>query len=407
MLKRGQMNENELVLATKKWHDLGLLQEHYKKFTDFYYDVSTEFLGFECTDIQMDIAEFLETGDLYRMIQAQRGQAKTTITACYAVWRIIHDPKTRILIISAGDNVATQIASWIVQIIQNMPELECLRPDTSAGDRASVKAFDVHHTLKGFDKSPSIACLGITANMQGYRADVLIADDIESKKNSLTAVQREKLNDLTKDFISICSTGDIIYLGTPQTNDSVYNSLPSRGFQVRIWTGRYPTAEELPNYKEFLAPIIINRLLQNPDLQSGGGPTGDRGQPVDPVLLGEDKLTSKEIDQGKAYFQLQHMLDTKLMDADRYPLKCKDLIFLHTQAERTSLNINWARTPDRRIFPPQGFPLQEEFYQGVSPGRLHCRSDFGRGQRESSPRPLLPRRDDRHHVGQPHDRNSL
>ena len=134
------MNENELVLATKRWHDLGLLQEHYKKFTDFYYDVSTEFLGFECTDIQIDIAEYLETGDLYRMVQAQRGQAKTTITACYAVWRIIHDPKTRILIISAGDNVATQIASWIVQIIQNMPELECLRPDTSAGDRASVKA---------------------------------------------------------------------------------------------------------------------------------------------------------------------------------------------------------------------------------------------------------------------------
>ena len=362
------MNENELVLATKRWHDLELLQEHYKKFTDFYYDVSTEFLGFECTDIQIDIAEYLETGDLYRMVQAQRGQAKTTITACYAVWRIIHDPKTRILIISAGDNVATQIASWIVQIIQNMPELECLRPDTSAGDRASVKAFDVHHSLKGFDKSPSIACLGITANMQGYRADVLIADDIESKKNSLTAVQREKLNDLTKDFTSICSTGDIIYLGTPQTNDSVYNSLPSRGFQVRIWTGRYPTEEELPNYQEFLAPLIMNRLLQNPSLQTGGGPTGERGKPTDPVLLGEDKLTSKEIDQGKAYFQLQHMLDTKLMDADRYPLKCKDLIFMDIQPERTSLNIDWSRSQDRRIYPPQGFPLQEEFFAGSQTG---------------------------------------
>lgn len=358
----------ELVLAEKRWHNLTLIQEHYSTFADFYYDVSTEVLGFECTDIQLDIADYLEHGQLYRMIQAQRGQAKTTITACYAVWRIIHDPKTRVLIISAGDNVATQIAYWIVQIIMNMPELECLRPDSSSGDRSSVKAFDVHHTLKGFDKSPSIACLGITANMQGYRADVLIADDIESKKNSLTAIQREKLNDLTKDFVSICSNGDIIYLGTPQTNDSVYNSLPGRGFQIRIWPGRYPTAEELPNYKEYLAPLILNRILEDPSLQLGGGPTLERGKPVDPILLGEDKLTAKEIDQGKAYFQLQHMLDTKLMDADRYPLKLADLIFMSVQAERTSLHINWGKHGDRRIYPPQGFPLQEELYSGSPDG---------------------------------------
>lgn len=358
----------ELILAEKRWADLALLQEHYARFDDFYNDVSNEVLGFETTEIQADIAQFLETGPLYRMIQAQRGQAKTTITACYAVWRLIHNPKTRILIISAGDNVATQIAYWIIQIIQNMPELTCLRPDTGAGDRSSVKAFDVHHSLKGFDKSPSVACLGITANMQGYRADVIIADDIESKKNSQTATQREKLNDLTKDFTSICSNGDIIYLGTPQNSDSVYNSLPSRGFLVRIWPGRYPTAEELPNYKDFLAPIILERILQDPSLQSGGGPTGCRGQAVDPVLLGEDKLTAKEIDQGKAYFQLQHMLDTKLMDADRYPLKSRDLIFMHVAPERTSLQINWGRYGDRRLYPPQGFPLQEEFYQGSPDG---------------------------------------
>ena len=358
----------DLVLAGKRWADLALLQKHYEKFADFYNDVSNEVLGFDTTEIQLDIADFLETGPLYRMIQAQRGQAKTTITACYAVWRLIHDPKTRIMIISAGDNVATQIAYWIVQIIMNMVELACLRPDTTAGDRSSVKAFDVHHTLKGFDKSPSVTCLGITANMQGYRADVIIADDIESKKNSQTATQREKLHDLTKDFISICSNGDIIYLGTPQNSDSVYNSLPSRGFCVRIWPGRYPTAEELPNYREYLAPLIMQRIMDNPMLQTGGGPNCDRGKPVDPILLSEEKLTAKEIDQGKAYFQLQHMLDTKLMDADRYPLKSRDLVFMHCAPERTSLHINWGRYGDRRLYVPQGFPLQEEFYQGSPDG---------------------------------------
>ena len=161
----------------ERWADLDLLRAEYPTFKPFIYDVMTDLMGFECSDIQLDIAEFLEFGPPERMIQAQRGQAKTTITAAYAVWRLIHDPSTRILIISAGGTQATEIANWVIQIINNMDVLECLRPDRSAGDRESVEAYDVHHVLKGPEKSPSVACVGITSNMQGKRADVLIADD--------------------------------------------------------------------------------------------------------------------------------------------------------------------------------------------------------------------------------------
>lgn len=358
----------DLQADAKRWDDLEKLQLHYTRFEDFLYDVITDVLGFNCTWLQEDIAEYLAYGPKYKMIQAQRGQAKTTITACYAVWRLIHDPKTRILIVSAGSDMATEIANWVIQIIMFMPELECLRPDTSFGDRASVKAFDIHHTLKGAEKSPSVACMGITSNIQGKRADVLIADDIESAKNSQTATQRERLAHLTKDFSSICSTGDIIYLGTPQNNDSVYNSLPSRGFEVRIWTGRYPTKEELTNYGPFLAPSIRTRLESDPTLQIGGGPTGERGQPTDPDLLDEETLTAKEIDQGKAYFQLQHMLDTKLMDEDRYPLKPRNIVFMPVANDSGPLIINWAAVESMRIHPPQGFPLQESYYSAIGTG---------------------------------------
>ena len=356
------------ALAEKRWEDLEKLQEHYAKFEEFLYDVITDVLGFQCTWLQLDIANYLAEGPTYKMIQAQRGQAKTTITAAYAVWRLIHNPRTRILIISAGSDMATEIANWVIQMIMHMPELECLRPDTSFGDRSSVKAFDVHHSLKGAEKSPSVACVGITSNLQGKRADVLIADDIESGKNSQTATQRERLAHLTKDFTSICSNGDIIYLGTPQNNDSVYNSLPSRGFEVRIWTGRYPTAEELPNYSSFLAPTLRKRLEQDPSLMTGGGPTGERGQPTDPDMLDEETLCAKEIDQGKAYFQLQHMLDTKLMDEDRYPLKSRSIVFMPIPKESAPLIVNWAALESNRIHPPQGFPLQEAYYAAQGGG---------------------------------------
>jgi len=352
----------------ERWAELELLQKHYARFEDFLFDVITDLLGFTCTDIQLDIGKYIGYGPLYRMVQAQRGQAKTTITAAYAVWRLIHDPRTRVLIVSAGSDMAQEIANWVIQIIQSMEELACLRPDKTIGDRESVKAFDIHKALKGPEKSPSIACIGITSNLQGKRADVLIADDIESTKNSQTAVQRQRLHHLTKDFTSICSKGDIIYLGTPQNNDSVYNSLPGRGFEIRIWTGRYPTKDELPNYREFLAPLLMQRIQNDPTLQSGGGLTGDKGKPTDPVLLDEDFLAKKELDQGKAYFQLQHMLDTKLMDEDRYPLKLRSLVFMDVPSQRAPVLINWAAVEDQRIYPPQGFPLQEQYYRAFGHG---------------------------------------
>lgn len=354
----------------ERWDELRALQKAYTRFPDFLYDVITGLMGFECTPLQIDIALYLEFGPTYRMIQAQRGQAKTTITSAYAVFRLIHTPSARILIVSAGDDMATEIANWVIQIINGMDELRCLRPDRSAGDRASVKAFDVHFSLKGPEKSPSISCKGITSNLQGKRADILIADDIESSKNSRTELQREQLKHLTKDFSSICSTGDIIYLGTPQSISSVYNGLASRGFGIRVWPGRFPTVAEEENYGEYLAPSIKEMVRKDPSLRTGGGPLGDRGKPTDPILLDEEKLVKKQLDQGTAYFQLQHMLDTRLMDKDRYPLHLSKLIFMDMLDDnRVPLLINRIASPEYRLSVPMDFPVDNAvLYRAASFG---------------------------------------
>lgn len=351
------------MTVKERWDALELLQETYPNFPEFLYDVITGLMGFECTPNQLDMALYLQNGPLYRMIQAQRGQAKTTVTAAYAVWRQIHDPSTRVLIISSGDTMAQEISNWVIQIMTGMPELECMLPDRSRGDRASVSAYDIHRDLKGPEKSPSVACVGITSNLQGKRADVLIADDIESAKNSMTEIQRERITHLSKDFTSICSKGDIIYLGTPQSIDSIYNGLPGRGFSIRIWPGRYPTEKEEENYGEFLAPSIRAKMEADPSLRTGGGLIGERGKPTDDVILGEDVLIKKELDQGAAYFQLQHMLDTRLSDADRYPLKIDQIIF--TMLGEDGANISFARnkTDANRIYTANDYPVKAHFYR--------------------------------------------
>lgn len=296
------------------------LQVHYKDFKRFLTDVMVE-LGFSVSKIQADIADFMVNGGKYIMIEAQRSQAKTTIAAAFCVWQLIHDPKHRVLIISAGGSQATDISTLVIRIIMNMDILECMRPDKSKGDRVSVEKFDLHYSLRKLDKSASVSCCGITANLQGRRADTLLADDIESQKNSLTALMREQLLAKTLDFTSINQSGRIIYLGTPQSSDSIYNTLPGRGYNVRIWPGRFPTAEQLPYYGEHLAPLLASIMERYPEVQGGGGVNADQGIPIEPSFLGEQILQAKERDQGPAWFQLQHMLNTKLMDAERYPLK--------------------------------------------------------------------------------------
>lgn len=325
--------------ALIRLQSLAVLQESYPDFLPFLVD-GMRFIGFSISDIQADIAEWMAHGPASIMVQAQRGQAKTSIAALFAVWSLIHNPKTRVLIVSAGATQANEISTLIVRVITTWGILECLHPDQSAGDRTSVEHFDIHHTLKGVDKSPSVACVGISSNLQGKRADVLIADDIESAKNALTAVQRAQLVHLTLDFTSIAMGQDglpprVIWLGTPQSTDSIYNGLPARGVAIRVWPGRYPSADELAHYGNHLAPLIAQRIKRNPMLQTGGGVAGDLGKPVDPSYLGEQVLQRKQREQGLAYFQLQHMLNTRLTDAMRYPLKTDRILVMRLGAARS------------------------------------------------------------------------
>jgi len=323
-----------------RFAQVAALAEHYENFVDFAID-GMAFLGFDTTDMQADIAEYMQTGPRLRMVMAQRGEAKSTLAALYGVWRIVQRPSTRVLIVSGGEKQASEVATLVVRLIQTWDILECLRPDRQAGDRTSTEAFDVHYALKGLDKSPSVACVGITSNLPGKRADLLIPDDIETNKNGLTVVQRMQLLQLSKEFSSICTHGDILYLGTPQSKDSIYNTLQGRGYDIRIWPGRFPTPEEVEKYGDRLAPFITDRIKADSTLQRGGGIDGSKGKPSDLGRYTEEALVEKELDKGPEDFQLQYMLDTSLVDAQRQQLKLSDFLIA---------NFDWERLPEIIVY---------------------------------------------------------
>lgn len=324
-----------------------MVREHYEDFIVFYKD-AMKYLGFSTTWMQDDIAEFMQSGGLRLCVQAQRGEAKSTIACIYAVWAIVQDPSTRILMISGSAEKATENAVLVKGLIEHWEVLNYLKPDKNAGDRSAVNAFDVHWALKGVNKSPTVRCMGITASLQGYRADVLIPDDIETNKNSMSVTERDKLVQLSREFTSIVSDagGRIIYLGTPQTKDSIYNTLPNRGFTVRIWPGRFPNQDTLDGYSGCMAPSVLERMhLLGEVCRTGKGLDGTRGWVTDPERIPESEHCDKEADQGPETYELQFMLSTALSDAARQQLRIRDLLFTDSSTDRLPEYYTWTAAP--------------------------------------------------------------
>ena len=288
----------------------------------------------EPTDIQYDIADYLQNGPRRLCIQAFRGVGKSWITSAFVCHQLLLDPTKNILVVSASKQRADDFSTFTLRLIEEMPILQHLKPKEN--QRNSKIAFDVGPAPASH--APSVTSRGITSQITGQRADLIISDDSESLNNSATMGMRDKLTEATREFEAVIKPeGRIIYLGTPQTEMSIYTTLPERGYDVRIWPARYPDEKTKVNLSNRVAPKIIEELDADPELE---------GQPTDPKRFDEFDLMEREASYGRTGFSLQFMLDTSLSDQDRYPLKLSDLIVMNCNHENAPEKVIWAASPD-------------------------------------------------------------
>lgn len=302
------------------------------------------------TPIQVNISETLQEPPSNRfIIQGFRGVAKSFITCAYVVWLLWRDPQLKIMIVSASKERADANASFIKKIINEVPFLGHLK--AREGQRDTQNLFDVGPARP--DHSPSVKSVGITGQLTGSRADVIVADDVEVPGNSFTQVMRDRLFELVKEFDAILKPGDnkkIIYLGTPQNEMSLYNELQERGYITYIWPARYPYDDKhRRTYGDKLAPFIANIM--------DGDPEKYYGKPTDPRRFDEEDLQKRELSYKKAGFMLQFMLDTTLSDADKYPLRLRDLIVGHIPMDEAPMRLTWLPDPSRAISLDEAPPL--------------------------------------------------
>jgi hypothetical protein len=287
------------------------------------------------TPVQLDIAYQLQHGPRRLIIQAFRGVGKSWITVAFVLWNLLLNPDIKVMVVSATQGYADDFSGFCKQLIASMPLLQHLQP--RPGQRDSAIKFDVGEAQ--ISKDPSVKSVSITGQLAGSRADIIIGDDIEIPKNSFTHLLRQKLREQVKEFDAVLKPGGrVIYLGTPQVEDSLYSLLArERGYATLIWPVRIP--EKLGAYAGRLGEFI-QRLVD-------GGLKAL--SPVDPLRFPEEEIFERRLSYGAAGFALQFMLDTTLSDAEKTPLKCRDFMVLDVDAEQGWVKLVWGRDKDSSI----------------------------------------------------------
>ena len=324
-------------------NSLALLQQDFKLFLQALWAE----LGLPSpTRAQYAIADYLQNGPKRLQVQAFRGVGKSWITGAFVLWTLFNDPERKVMIISASKERADNMSIFLQKLIIDTPWLKHLQPK-SDDSRWSRISFDVNCSPH---QAPSVKSVGITGQLTGSRADLMILDDVEVPGNSLTEFMREKLLQLCTEAESILtpkSDSRIMYLGTPQTTFTIYRRLAERNYRPLVWPARYPRQDKLSKYEGILAPEIQE------DVDMGA----EEWAPTDDRFTDED-LIEREASMGRSNFMLQFQLDTTLSDAQKFPLKMADLIVTSVNPNTAPENIIWCSDPSKviRDAPTVGLP---------------------------------------------------
>jgi hypothetical protein len=286
------------------------------------------------TKVQLDIAHTLQNAPDKFVIEAFRGVGKSWMLVAFVLWTLFLDPQKNVMVVSASQGLADNFSTFCKQLIDGMELLQHLR--ARAGQRESNIQFDVGPARE--NKDPSVKSVGITGQLTGSRADLIVVDDVEVPKNSQTIVMRERLGLLVKECAAVIKPGGrIVYLGTPQVEESLYNKLPERGYTVRIWPSEIPKDPAV--YHGRLAPFV-QRMIDS------GVPAGT---PIDPERFDAEELIVRRMEYRDAGYALQYLLDTSLTDIEKHPLKLRNLIIHDCDAEMGHVKMVWASDRDQHV----------------------------------------------------------
>lgn len=200
----------------------------------------------------------------YNAFEVFRDGAKTSLLRVYASQRIAYGISRTIMYVSSSQTHSSFSLRWLKrQIEYNKPwaQLFGLRK----GSKWTDEIIEIYHGVE--DTPITVLAVGITGQIRGFnlddfRPDLIIADDVQTDENVATLEQRSKLKDTFFGALvnSLAPSSDspsakIVLLNTPMVRDDLVETCMAdpqwNGLRFGIfdeagrsrWEERWPTAE--------------------------------------------------------------------------------------------------------------------------------------------------------------------
>lgn len=340
------------VYEDDKYFSDEMLEDHFIVF----YTYAFAHLGLpRPTRAQYEIALFVsDRSNPHRLIMAMRGLSKSLTSQIYVVWRLLNDPDEHVLVMSAGRTRAINYSQFVQKLLKLLPVTKHMAPRHNI-ERTSGESFDVAGST--VSDSPSVYAVGANTQIAGFRASLIIYDDIETAQSVESAVMSESIDTYAMEAQNLLMSGkdESITLCTPHSISSIYvNWIDEKGFKPFIIPALYPDSGS--NYFGGLAPYIQEAINKNPSLE---------GQAVD-ERLNLDFLMSKKMRIGKSKFKLQYQLDVSDSDDLRYPLKLSDFIVDDIDDDMGPLQVRYSSMPENILFQKHNGFAKDKLYKPSS-----------------------------------------
>lgn len=206
--------------------------------------------GQKTPQLHLDIAAWLgqrwASGDRRLLLLCFRSAGKSTLIGMFCAWLLFNQPDLRVLILSAEYDLAKKMVRNVKNIVERHPLTTDLIPERNlqwASDQFTVQRGLVL-------RDPSLLARGITSNITGSRADVVICDDVEVPNTCRTPTKREELRDRLHEISYVLVPGGLqLYAGTPHSLHSIYAETASDR----------DAATFLDDFKRLVIPLLDER----------------------------------------------------------------------------------------------------------------------------------------------------
>jgi hypothetical protein len=222
------------------------------------------------------------------LLMAFRGAGKSTLVGLFCAWRLYREPDTRILVLAADHALATRMVATVRRILARHPLCGALLPESGQGEWAADRFTVARDAVL---RDASMLAAGITGNITGARAELIICDDVEVAGNCDTPAKRAELRErLTEAEFVLTPGGAMLFVGTPHTAESLYAEgeallagyrrlviplLDAQGNSA--WPERFPTPA-IAKLRDRVGPLAFRRqmLLE---------PVAEEAARLDPALI--------------------------------------------------------------------------------------------------------------------------